>query len=68
MRMHGAEPVSFYDVKDELFDMVRPAHPERITLADLLVCGQAETFVSILIEFHSFWTYENREAVTADPN
>ena len=25
------------DVKDELFDIVRPAHPLRITAADLLV-------------------------------
>ncbi|KAK9890980.1 hypothetical protein WA026_013318 [Henosepilachna vigintioctopunctata] len=67
MRAHGAEPVSFHDVKDELFDMVRPKHPERITLEDLLMCGHGDTFISILIEFHGFWAYENREAVTAEP-
>lgn len=67
MRAHGAAPVSFQDVKDELFDMVRSSDPERITLEDLYACGQGDTFVSILIEFHRFWTYENREAVTADP-
>lgn len=67
MRAHGAEPVSFQDVKDELFDMVRPKDTEIITLQDLINCGQGDTFVSILIEFHGFWAYENREAVTVEP-
>ncbi|GJQ66297.1 hypothetical protein Trydic_g4343 [Trypoxylus dichotomus] len=67
MRAHGAEPVSFQDVKDELFDMVRPKDPEKITLHDLISCGQGDTFISILIEFHGFWAYENREAVTVEP-
>ena len=36
MRVHGQEPVSFQDVKDEIFDMVRPADPYKITLQDLI--------------------------------
>ncbi|CAG9829083.1 unnamed protein product [Diabrotica balteata] len=68
MKAHGAEPVSFEDVKDELFDMVRPKDPEKITLDDLLACGHGETFVNILIEFHGFWAYENRESVSSDPS
>lgn len=68
MKAHDAEPVSFQDVKDELFDMVRPKDLERITLTDLLACGQGDTFVSILIEFHGFWAYENREAVSSEPS
>lgn len=36
MTMHGTEPVSFEDVKDEIFDMVKPANPCKITLQDLL--------------------------------
>lgn len=68
MKAHGAEPVSFQDVKDELFDMVRPKDPEKITLSDLLACGQGETFVSIVIEFHGFWAYENRESVSSEPS
>ncbi|XP_033208559.1 serine/threonine-protein phosphatase 2A regulatory subunit B'' subunit gamma-like isoform X2 [Belonocnema kinseyi] len=66
MTMHGQEPVSFQDVKDEIFDMVKPADPCKITLQDLLSCGQGDTMVSILIEFHGFWAYENREAMAAD--
>lgn len=33
---HRAERVNFEDVKDEIFDMVKPADPSRITLKDLL--------------------------------
>lgn len=36
MRIHGQEPVSFQDVKDEIFDMVKPADPLRLTLEDLV--------------------------------
>lgn len=36
MNSHGAEIVHFEDVKDEIFDMVKPADPARITLSDLL--------------------------------
>ncbi|KAL3287791.1 hypothetical protein HHI36_002254 [Cryptolaemus montrouzieri] len=67
MKAHGAEPVPFLDVKDELFDMVRPKDPEKITLDDLLTCGQGDTFISILIEFHGFWAYDNRESITVEP-
>lgn len=35
MRQHGQEPVSFNDIKDELFDMIKPADPLKITLQDL---------------------------------
>ncbi|KAG8041784.1 hypothetical protein G9C98_007088 [Cotesia typhae] len=66
MTMHGQEPVSFEDVKDEIFDMVKPADSCKITLQDLLACGQGDTMISILIEFHGFWAYENREAMAAD--
>lgn len=33
---HRAERVNFEDVKDEIFDMVKPTDPMRITLKDLL--------------------------------
>ena len=36
MRSHGQEPVAFDDVKNEIFDMVKPSDPQRITLQDLL--------------------------------
>lgn len=36
MKLHGQEPVSFQDVKDEIFDMVKPCDPLHITLQDLI--------------------------------
>ncbi|XP_072948344.1 serine/threonine-protein phosphatase 2A regulatory subunit B'' subunit gamma-like [Epargyreus clarus] len=65
MVAHGAEPVNFDDVKDEIFDMIRPQHPSRITLQDLVRSGHGHTAVSILLELHGFWAYENREALAA---
>ncbi|ETN63793.1 phosphatase 2 [Anopheles darlingi] len=67
LSVHRAEPINFEDVKDEIFDMVKPADPTRITLKDLINCGHGETVVSILIEFHKFWAYENREVGVTSP-
>ncbi|XP_074645299.1 serine/threonine-protein phosphatase 2A regulatory subunit B'' subunit gamma-like isoform X2 [Tubulanus polymorphus] len=66
MRAHGQEPVSFIDVKDEIFDMVKPADPLKIALLDLINSGQGDTVVSILIDLNGFWTYENREVLVAE--
>jgi len=67
MERHNQETVKFEDVKDEIFDMVRPKDPLRITLKDLIACGQGDTVVSILIDLNGFWSYENREVlVTAE--
>ena len=35
MKIHGHEPVRFEDIKDEIFDMVKPANPLQLTLQDL---------------------------------
>lgn len=36
MEMHGQEPVPFEYIQNEIFDMVKPAQRDRITLKDLL--------------------------------
>ncbi|XP_054262977.1 serine/threonine-protein phosphatase 2A regulatory subunit B'' subunit gamma-like isoform X1 [Macrosteles quadrilineatus] len=66
MSEHEQNPVSFHDVKDEMFDMIKPVDPTKITLQDLLNSGQGETLVSILIDLNGFWTYENREQMAAE--
>ena len=58
--------VKFEDVKDEIFDMVRPKDPLRITLDDLINCCNGDTVVSILIDLNGFWNYENREVLVSD--
>jgi Ca2+-binding EF-hand superfamily protein len=66
MEKHNQEPVKFEDVKDEIFDMVRPKDPTRITLKDLISSGHGDTVISILIDLNGFWTYENREVLVPD--
>ncbi|XP_037093338.1 serine/threonine-protein phosphatase 2A regulatory subunit B'' subunit gamma-like [Pollicipes pollicipes] len=66
LKAHGQEPVPFEDIKDEVFDMVKPADPLKITLQDLINCGQGDTVVSILIDLNGFWTHENREVLVAE--
>lgn len=36
MKSHGQEPVLFEDVKDEVFDMIKPSDPFKVTLQDLI--------------------------------
>ncbi|CAL5413189.1 unnamed protein product [Camellia sinensis] len=49
------------DVKDEIWDMVKPSDPLRITLADLLACKQGGTVASMLVDVRGFWAHDNRE-------
>ena len=49
------------DVKDEIFDMVKPANPTIITLADLINCKVGDTVVGMLSDMHAFAAYDRRE-------
>ncbi|CAB4069227.1 PPP2R3 [Lepeophtheirus salmonis] len=55
------EPVRFEDVMDEIFDMISPKDPNRITLQDLVNSKQGNTIISILIDLNGFWCHESRE-------
>ncbi|KAG7266311.1 hypothetical protein CRUP_015155 [Coryphaenoides rupestris] len=68
IKIHGQEVVSFQDVKDEIFDMVKPKDPYKITLQDLVNSCQGDTVTSILIDLNGFWTYENREVLVTNDN
>ncbi|XP_078515501.1 serine/threonine-protein phosphatase 2A regulatory subunit B'' subunit gamma isoform X1 [Lissotriton helveticus] len=68
MKVHSQEPVSFQDVKDEIFDMVKPKDSFKITLQDLIQSGQGDTVSSILMDLTGFWSYENREVLVANDN
>jgi serine/threonine-protein phosphatase 2A regulatory subunit B'' len=50
------------DVKDEIFDMLRPADPLKITLADLLSAGVADTVVGIMTDYNGFYLYDQVSA------
>ena len=54
------------DVRDEIFDMVKPATPGRITLDDLRRCGCADVVIEIMCDHTGFWKYDNRESLPGD--
>lgn len=58
--------VSLEDIKDEIFDMVKPEDPAKITLKDIIRCRLGHIFMNILIDVNGFWSYEFRE--TSAPN
>lgn len=49
------------DVRDEIWDMVKPQDPLRVTLQDLLHCRQGGTVASMLTDVRGFWAHDNRE-------
>ena len=54
------------DVVDEIFDMVKPEVPGRISLTDLKRCGCADVVIEILCDHTGFWKYDNRESLPSD--
>ena len=58
--------LNMLDVRDEIFDMVKPATPGRITLDDLRRCGCADVVIEIMCDHTGFWKYDNRESLPGD--
>ena len=63
LKENGIENIKMADVRDEIFDMVKPKDPLRITLEDLASSGCADTVIEMLIDNYGFWGYENRENI-----
>jgi len=51
------------DIKDEIFDMVKPENPTKITLKDLIKSKMGHIVINILIDVNGFWSYEFRESL-----
>jgi len=60
------DTVDVADVKDEIYDMVKPKDPLRITFDDLYQSNVGHTIVSMLIDVNGFWAYDNRESMNYD--
>ena len=60
-------PCQLEDVKGEIFDMVKPAQPHGITLADLVDCKVGHTVVGILTDANAFLAYDRREFNMHEP-
>lgn len=61
----GLYELRIADVKDEIFDMVKPQDGMRITLKDLVNCKQGGTVCSMLFDVGAFWAHDNRENLPA---
>ena len=64
--INEGDVVQIEDVINEIFDMVSPEHPYRITYEDLLRCGVGHTVVTLLTDYRGFLVYENRENIIAE--
>ena len=54
------------DVLGELFDMIAPRDPLKITMEDLLQSGNGSRFVGILTDVKAFMSYETRESMSGE--
>mmetsp|Transcript_29374 Transcript_29374/g.94761 ORF Transcript_29374/g.94761 Transcript_29374/m.94761 type:complete len:173 (-) Transcript_29374:277-795(-) len=68
LKEEGFEPPSTDDVVDEIFDMVKPSNPTRLTFDDLLRCKQAHTVILMLVDVQGFLAYDNREHLIQGPD
>lgn len=64
MECLAQEPVAFEDVMCQLTDMLSPAQPGRITLADLRACRLAGQFFNVLFNLGKFVAHEARDPFT----
>ncbi len=53
------------DVIDEIFDMINPSDPCRITFEDIIRCNVGDIIVVMLTDTNGFWAYDNRESLIA---
>ncbi len=63
LQKNNAEVVNTKDIMEEIYAMVMPSDPMRITLQDLIDCKCGGTVISILTDVEAFWAYDNRESL-----
>lgn len=61
MKEFGQEPVQFEDIKDEIYDMIKPKDPYKITLQDFQESDYGGEVISLLIDLNGLWNHENRD-------
>ncbi|TKR80198.1 hypothetical protein L596_014310 [Steinernema carpocapsae] len=61
----GYETMSFDDVVCNLLDLVSPAEPNRVSLADLKKCGLAHRFINTFVNMNKYCEQESSEGERA---
>lgn len=59
---YGYQEMNLQEVVGEIFDMVKPQDPTRITLKDLVDCRLGGVFVMMLSDVLGWHQYENRDS------
>ena len=49
--------------QDEIYDMVHPADPLKITFEDLTASKMGATVLFMLVDANGFWQYDHRESL-----
>ena len=49
------------DLKDEIWDMIKPKNPNYFTLQDVLASPYGDTVLSLLIDAKAFFYHDKRE-------
>lgn len=49
------------DIKDEIWDMIKPKNPNYITLQDVLASSYSDTVLSLLIDAKAFYLHDQKE-------
>lgn len=54
------------DIKDEIWDMIKPKNPNYITLQDVLASPYSDTVLSLLIDARSFYLHDQKENLVVE--
>jgi serine/threonine-protein phosphatase 2A regulatory subunit B'' len=65
LQRNGINNIRLEDVRDEIFDMLKPEDPFHITFQDLKKSKSGDVVCSMLTDINGFWAYENRESLAA---
>ena len=64
----GNYDINADDVEDEVVDIIAPRDTHRITLGDLMRCGNSDVVINILSDVAGFWAYDSRESLMHQDN
>ena len=59
------EAPSLHNIVIEIYDILSSNHPDGPTYQEFVDSGQGHTVITMLLDVHGFWSYDNRETIIA---
>lgn len=59
------EAPSLHNIIIEIYDILSSNHPDGPTFKEFVDSGQGHTVITMLLDVHGFWSYDNRETIIA---